>query len=164
MESIPQPPPEQLALALAIVKSKPANLDIKGALLHHQLSRSHLTNYSIEYILQVRQFIKTSREAEAFRSPEQFFDSVAFWKQAHDESEAEQNKLRDRVYELEQCNEMLLARVRAHGTGLVETALQGSTKDGAARNSTSRARTQLHLTLSLPTAGTQGLINAEDCE
>ncbi|KAL2800451.1 hypothetical protein BJX66DRAFT_332028 [Aspergillus keveii] len=144
MESIPQPPSEQLALALAIVKSKPANLDIK------------------EYILQVRQFIKTSREAEAFRSPEQFFDSVAFWKEAHDKSEAEQNKLRDHVYELEQCNEMLLARVRAQGTGLVETALQGSTKDGAAGNSTSRARTQLHLTLSLPTVGTQGLVNAED--
>ncbi|KAJ0425468.1 hypothetical protein BJY00DRAFT_308211 [Aspergillus carlsbadensis] len=144
MESIPPPPPDQLALALAIVKSKPANLDIK------------------EYILQVRQFIKTSREAEAFRSPEQFFDSVAFWKQAHDKSEAEQNKLRDRVYELEQCNEMLLARLRAQGNGLFETALHGLAKDRHAGNPTLRDKTQLYPPLSLPAAGTQRLSNAND--
>ncbi|KAL2836377.1 hypothetical protein BJX68DRAFT_274541 [Aspergillus pseudodeflectus] len=144
MESIPPPPPEQLALALAIVKSKPANLDVR------------------EHILQVRQFIKTRREPEAFRSPEQFFDSVAFWKQAHDKSEAEQNKLRDSVYELEQCNDMLLARVRAQGNGSVETALHGLTKDRDAGNPTLRARTQLYPILSLPAAGTQISKTLED--
>ncbi|KAL2838707.1 hypothetical protein BJY01DRAFT_33011 [Aspergillus pseudoustus] len=130
---------EQLALALAIVKSKPANLDIK------------------EYILQVRQFIKTSGDAEVFQSPEQFFDSVAFWKQAHDNSEAEQSKLRDRIHELEQCNEMLLARVRSQEKGLDKTAAPESSKKRKVEDPTSRARTQLYPTLGMFDSGSQDL-------
>ncbi|KAL2821560.1 hypothetical protein BJX63DRAFT_427556 [Aspergillus granulosus] len=144
MGSIPPPPRDQLALALAIVKSKPANLDVK------------------EYILQVRQFIKTSREAEVFHSPELFFDSVAFWKQAHDKSEAEQSKLRDRVYELEQCNEMLLARVRAQDSGLGETRVPEASRTRDAGEPPLRARTQLYPALGLPDAGSQAIVAAED--
>ncbi|KAL3464163.1 hypothetical protein BJX64DRAFT_286587 [Aspergillus heterothallicus] len=143
MESILPSPREKLALALAIVKSTPAHLDIK------------------EYILQVRQFIKSSRDTETFHPREQFFDSVAFWKQAYDNSEAEQIKLRDRIYELEQSNEILLTEVRAQEMGLIEERKK-IPGNGDSGHPTSRSRTQLYPMRGLLAIGAQDLDTAED--
>ncbi|KAL5362682.1 hypothetical protein BJX96DRAFT_177382 [Aspergillus floccosus] len=96
MDSVPSA--NQLALALAVVKHKPVHLTIK------------------EYILQIRQCIKSSKppNADADSHPyaeDQYFDSVAFWKRAYEQSEAEQSKLLDRIYDLERRNESLQSKV-----------------------------------------------------
>jgi hypothetical protein len=43
-------------------------------------------------------------------APHKYFESVAFWQQAYERSEAAQSKLLDRIYDLEQRNETLLAK------------------------------------------------------
>lgn len=43
---------------------------------------------------------------------EKFFDSVSFWQKAYEESQAEQTKLLNNIYELEQHNQRLLAKVK----------------------------------------------------
>ncbi|KAL2830009.1 hypothetical protein BDW59DRAFT_158764 [Aspergillus cavernicola] len=134
MECIPSPSPEQLALALAIVKSKPAGLDIR------------------EYILQTRQFVKASREAEISHSPDKFFDSVSFWKQAYEKSEAEQTKLLDRVYELEQRNEALMTKVRVREDTLLGEMAQGPLKRKATMSQTARKRAKTQLSPPLITS------------
>ncbi|KAE8374057.1 hypothetical protein BDV26DRAFT_296322 [Aspergillus bertholletiae] len=90
------PFPAQLALALAIVKQKPADVDIRG------------------YILNIRQHIKDTRDADKSytQDKDRFFDSVSFWKQAYEKSEAEQGNLLDRIYDLERCNEALNAKLQ----------------------------------------------------
>lgn len=40
-------------------------------------------------------------------SPERFFDSVAFWQNAYKDSEAEQTKLLNKIFEMEQRTESL---------------------------------------------------------
>ncbi|KAL6238545.1 hypothetical protein BDW75DRAFT_246978 [Aspergillus navahoensis] len=94
LESDYSPSPAQLALALAIVKLKPARLEIK------------------EFILQCQEYIKASENPDIFHSPEKFFDSVSFWKQAYERSEAEKSTLMDRIFELEQHNEELVGKMR----------------------------------------------------
>ncbi|KAI9371777.1 hypothetical protein BJX61DRAFT_9980 [Aspergillus egyptiacus] len=140
--SAPFPSREQLALALAVVKSKPVGLDIK------------------EYILQIRQTIKAKQDAEIFRSPKKFFDSVAFWKSAYEKSESEQSKLQDRIYELEQRNDTLLTKIRAQdGTaegGMVqEKAKRKLTRIQPARK---RTKTQPVPTVGLTSADAQALL------
>ncbi|KAL4785603.1 hypothetical protein BJX76DRAFT_346944 [Aspergillus varians] len=138
MEGTSSPSPAQLALALAIVKLKPTGLDVK------------------EYILQSRQSIKVPKSAaEVFHPPEKFFDSVSFWKQAYQKSEAEQSKLLDRIFELEQRNETLVAKLRPREEVPAEaTIVQEPLKRKATRNQTThkRAKTQLYTLGNLPSA------------
>ncbi|KAJ5690194.1 hypothetical protein N7462_004586 [Penicillium macrosclerotiorum] len=63
-----------------------------------------------EYILQIRGFIKTKKVNRIIIS-EKFFDSVAFWQTAFKKSEADQAKLLDTIFELEQRNEGLLIKL-----------------------------------------------------
>lgn len=65
-----------------------------------------------DYILHIRQFVKGTKSSVHFVSPDEFFDSVTFWQQAYEESEAEQSKLHNRIFELEQRNDGLLAKLR----------------------------------------------------
>ncbi|GAB1206524.1 hypothetical protein APSETT445_005214 [Aspergillus pseudonomiae] len=94
------PFPAQLALAIAIVKHKPADLSIR------------------DYILNIRQHIKDTRDADKSytHDKDRFFDSVSFWQQAYEKSEAEQSKLVDRIYDLERRNEALSARLQVQNT------------------------------------------------
>ncbi|OGM41480.1 hypothetical protein ABOM_008930 [Aspergillus bombycis] len=94
------PFPAQLALAIAIVKQKPADLDIR------------------DYILKIRLHIKDTRDADKtyIQDKDRFFDSVSFWQQAYEKSEAEQSKLVDRIYDLERRNEALSVRLQARDT------------------------------------------------
>ncbi|KAL4940888.1 hypothetical protein BDV06DRAFT_230054 [Aspergillus oleicola] len=134
METTISPSPAQLALALAIVKSKPAGRDLK------------------EYILQIRASIKPSRPAEVFHSPEKFFDSVSFWKQAYEKSEVEQSKLHDCIFELEQRNQELAVKLRLQNNIKAErirgedtqTALEKLKRPATSTdNSRKRPKTQL---------------------
>ena len=104
----PGPSKLQLALALAIIKHKPLEKRVKGKwatmglfLKPHMKSILPLT--FVEYILEIRKFIKTYNHHELTPS-DKFFDSVAFWQKAYKASEAEQTKLLNKVYELEQHN------------------------------------------------------------
>ncbi|GAD95356.1 hypothetical protein NFIA_074750 [Paecilomyces variotii No. 5] len=93
-EAIFAPFQSQLALALAIVKLKPANVDIK------------------DHILKIREHIKPGNDPVRTSLPEKHLDSVAFWQQAYEKSEASQSKLLDRIYELEQRNNALLLKLQ----------------------------------------------------
>ena len=58
---------------------------------------------------------------------EKYFDSVSFWQQAYERSEAEQTKLLDRIYELERRNDALLAKTQGPDTADLD-GVAGSTK------------------------------------
>ncbi|KXG47363.1 uncharacterized protein PGRI_012330 [Penicillium griseofulvum] len=95
--SVTPPTKLQLALALAVVKGKPPGQGVK------------------EYILQIRQFIK-KKDLGQVGATDKFFDSVSFWQQAYERSEAGQSRLQDQVHELNQRIEGLVAKLRVRAT------------------------------------------------
>ncbi|CAG8256286.1 unnamed protein product [Penicillium salamii] len=110
------PSKPQLALALAVVKQKPPHRDLRGTTLSSRgVSRSAWrTDIIIEdYISEIRLFIKRSRELGHDGSLDKFFDSVSFWQQAYEESEARQSKLHDQVHDLQQKIDDLVGKLRA---------------------------------------------------
>ncbi|OQD86515.1 hypothetical protein PENANT_c007G07275 [Penicillium antarcticum] len=66
-----------------------------------------------EHIVHIRDFIKKSKELGHDVVTDKFFDSVSFWQQAYEQSEAGQSKLHDQIYELEQRNNRLMAKIQA---------------------------------------------------
>ncbi|EQL37704.1 hypothetical protein, variant [Blastomyces dermatitidis ER-3] len=86
------PSQPQLALALAIVKSKPSNTTIK------------------DHILKIRRHIQNGKAYHAPELPEKHLDSITFWREAYEMSESAQSKLLDKIYELEQRNAALLLK------------------------------------------------------
>ncbi|OKL61530.1 hypothetical protein UA08_03518 [Talaromyces atroroseus] len=86
----------QLALAIAIVNSKPARTSV------------------VDHIQQIRLHIKQPRNhsPNPTSASDKYFDSVAFWKQAYTKAEDAQSKLNDRVYELEQRIETLKLKLK----------------------------------------------------
>ena len=101
-----------------------------------------------------------------FHSPEKFFDSVSFWKQAYEKSEAEQSKLQDRIFELEQRNQELAEKLRLRDNVKVKE-LQGGAmaseklkrpaiSDNASRK---RPKTQLDHTGYAATAGVRSFLD-----
>jgi hypothetical protein len=67
----------------------------------------------LEHILHIREFIKKSKDLGHDVATDKFFDSVSFWQQAYEQSEAGQSKLHDQIYELQQRNSNLLAKLGA---------------------------------------------------
>ncbi|KAJ5678043.1 uncharacterized protein N7477_003676 [Penicillium maclennaniae] len=65
-----------------------------------------------EYLLKIRHFLKRKKDVEVVADGK-FFDSVAFWQRAYEESQAELTKLLNNIYELEQSNRCLLAESKA---------------------------------------------------
>ncbi|PYI09000.1 hypothetical protein BO78DRAFT_55504 [Aspergillus sclerotiicarbonarius CBS 121057] len=129
MKKPPMPSPAQLALAMAIVKLKPVGLDIK------------------EHLLQIRRHIKPTHLTDRFFTHDKYLDSVSFWEQAYERSEAEQSKLLERIFELEQRNESLLARLQNTGVTREEETLKRkiTAKSAASENNApmrKRAKTQ----------------------
>ncbi|KAL4957738.1 hypothetical protein BDW69DRAFT_180384 [Aspergillus filifer] len=119
-----------------------------------------------DYILQIRASIKSSQSAEVFHPPEKFFDSVSFWKQAYEKSEAEQSKLQDRIFELEQRNQELAEKLRLRDNIKAKELQSGATasenlKRPATSNNTSRKRpkTQLDHTGYAATAGVRSYLD-----
>ncbi|GFF26672.1 hypothetical protein IFM46972_01855 [Aspergillus udagawae] len=122
------PSQAQLALAMAIVKQKPAGMDIQ------------------DYVQQVRKNIKTAELCGRDYLEDRFFDSVSFWQHAYKRSEAEQSRLTDRIYELEQRNEALLAKLQLQNPLSQEnTQVSAKRKANGNLNARKRARTQLAL-------------------
>jgi hypothetical protein len=67
----------------------------------------------LEHILHLRDFIKQCKDLGQDVATDKFFDSVSFWQQAYERSEAGQSKLNDQIYELQQRNTRLMAKLRA---------------------------------------------------
>jgi hypothetical protein len=108
----PSPPTQaQLALALAIVKLKPTHIDIKGDITQKTFGYLRLI-IVVDHILHIRQHLKGGRKLHLEAAPRKYFESVAFWQQAYEQSEAAQSKLLDRIYDLEQRNETLQAKLK----------------------------------------------------
>ncbi|PLB44384.1 hypothetical protein P170DRAFT_503100 [Aspergillus steynii IBT 23096] len=129
MDHTPLPSPAQIALAMAIVKHKPAGQDIK------------------EYIMQIRQNIKSIKENAHSYPQERFFDSVSFWQKAYEKSEAEQSKLLDRIFELERRNEALAAKAQCQEPNSGKDEGASKRKTPAGKNpvgARKRAKTQVN--------------------
>ncbi|CAI7651597.1 unnamed protein product [Penicillium pancosmium] len=93
-----RPDRAHLALALAIVKDKSPDTEVK------------------DYISRIRNFVKCEKKLD-MSCPEKFFDSVNFWKSAYEKSETEHAKLLNAMYDLEQHNLSLLAKARLTTSG-----------------------------------------------
>ncbi|KAA8652588.1 uncharacterized protein ATNIH1004_001493 [Aspergillus tanneri] len=123
MDHASVPSPAQLALAVAIVKQKPVDQDIKG-----------------------KQHIKEVKDNDQSYPQEKFFDSVSFWQQAYEKSEAEQSTLLDRIYELERRNEALFSKLRTQEGDLEKDQGSSKRKAPAGKNGAAtrkRAKTQV---------------------
>lgn len=102
----------------------------------------------IDYIFQIRSFIATAKEPHPVSSPDKFFDSVSFWQKAYEKSEAEQSKLLDRIFELEQRNMALLTKTQTANMGGDEKTSESSKRKanpknaGGAATARKRAKTQ----------------------
>ncbi|EPS32482.1 hypothetical protein PDE_07442 [Penicillium oxalicum 114-2] len=84
-------PRAELALALAIVKLKPAGISVKA----------HIHN--------LRKTVKTVHRSKSHLT-EKFWDSAAYWRNAFLKSEAEQTALHNKIFELEQKQTELLLK------------------------------------------------------
>ncbi|KAJ5356159.1 hypothetical protein N7517_010768 [Penicillium concentricum] len=133
--SVTPPTKLQLALALAVVKGKPPGQGVK------------------EYILQIREFIKKSKDLGQVGATDKFFDSVSFWQQAYERSEAGQSKLQDQVHELNQRIEGLLAKLRVKVTANDNETLPANKRKAPAvgknANSSNMARKRTKLPKSM---------------
>ncbi|QGA18175.1 hypothetical protein EYB26_005859 [Talaromyces marneffei] len=107
----PVPSQAQLALAIAIVNSKPTSISVIDHLQHICLHIKSTRNHS----------------PSSTSSSDKYFDSVAFWKQAYTKAEATQSKLNDRIYELEQRVETLKLKLKQEDN-LYDTPERGKRK------------------------------------
>ena len=82
---------------------------------------------------------------------DKFFDSVSFWQQAYERSEAGQSKLQDQVHELNQRIEGLLAKLRvnvnvtANGNESLPANKRKASAVGKNANSSNMARKRIKL-------------------
>ncbi|EAW17555.1 uncharacterized protein NFIA_074750 [Aspergillus fischeri NRRL 181] len=121
------PSQAQLALAMAIVKQKPAGIDVE------------------DYVLQIRKNIKNAESCGRDYLEDRFFDSVSFWQHAYKKSEAEQSRLMDRIYELEQRNEALITKLQSQNSLSQEAQVSVKRKANGNLNARKRAKTQVNL-------------------
>lgn len=83
----------------------------------HALPRQiDILTVNSEHLVKIRNFIKIRKESDIVTDGK-FFDSVCFWQKAHEESQEEQTKLLNTIYELEQHNQTLLSKVNKEFLG-----------------------------------------------
>lgn len=63
----------------------------------------------LDYMMDLRRYISNEMQVA---SPERFFDSVAFWQNAYQQSEAEQVRLQNTIFELEQRVQSFHSKVK----------------------------------------------------
>ena len=88
---------------------------------------------TVDYISQLR------RSITKIPRPENYIDSVAYWKEAHASSQAAQTALRDRVIDLEVQNQNLRRRTTDIETLTPENASQRKRKRDAVESVPSRS-------------------------
>lgn len=72
------------------------------------------------YILQIRDLVRKTKNGNVVID-DKFFDSTRFWQSAFEKSQAEQTKLMDKVFELEQRNQALLAKTHDSPIGDIKS-------------------------------------------
>ncbi|EFR04612.1 hypothetical protein MGYG_07619 [Nannizzia gypsea CBS 118893] len=115
----------QIALALAMVKSKPQGTNVR------------------DHILSLRSYITAGKRARPEPAcPESHIDSTKFWREAYEKSEAAQSKLLDKIYELEQRNEARLLQGKWDATiSITEQSVPGNSKLPSSNRPKKRAKT-----------------------
>ncbi|KAJ5939118.1 hypothetical protein N7466_002252 [Penicillium verhagenii] len=131
-----------LAFAIAIVKQKPPDKDVK------------------DYILEIRQCIRNDMQVQP---SDKFFDSVAFWQKAYKESEAEQAKLLNRIFELEQRTQGLRSKIKnSQSTGILSPGKRkASPEDSRKELDPPRKKTQPHQSKTRLAKKSEGYENEE---
>lgn len=133
------PPKLYLAFALAIVKQNPIDRPVKGtsssprSVVPLTTRNRILTPILPDYILQIRGLIKGVKASHVVID-DKFFDSTRFWQSAFEESQAEQTKLLDKVFELEQRNQSFLARTHERPVTGVASPTSKKRKAGIEEN------------------------------
>lgn len=95
--------------------------------------------------------IKNAKDCDSVYLEDRFFDSVSFWQHAYERSEAEQSRLMDRIYELEQRNEALLAKLQSQNSLSEEnTQVSAKRKTNGNLNARKKAKTQVNLQSQAP--------------
>lgn len=106
----------------------------------------------IDYIAEIRQHLKVGEKPQLDTSREKYFDSVTFWQQAYEKSEAAQSKLLDKIYDLEQRNEALLSRLKPVEPEPPVLSKQTTNCDGGAPGTVrKRAKTNNNCAKRIPT-------------
>lgn len=99
--------------------------------------------------MQIRHFIKKTKDLGQIVATDKFFDSVSFWQQAYERSEAGQSKLQDQVHELNQRIEGLLVKLRVNGTANDNESLPANKRKASAvgknTNSSNMAKKRIKL-------------------
>ena len=85
---------------------------------------------TLDYILKAREFIRKQNSIDIFNSAK-LFDSAAFWKAAYERSEADQVKLHNTIFELEQ-------RIRGRQPSAKATRIKASHENSKKRKTTLR--------------------------
>lgn len=102
-------------------------------------------NQVLDYVLQIRKNIKNAESCGRDYLEDRFFDSVSFWQHAYKKSEAEQSRLMDRIYELEQRNEVLITKLQSQNSLSQEvTQVSVKRKANGCLNARKRAKTQVN--------------------
>ncbi|CEJ58641.1 hypothetical protein PMG11_07291 [Penicillium brasilianum] len=126
---VTKPPRAIVALALAIVKNKPAGTSVK------------------DYILDLRKSIRKSEASKPILT-NLFFDSVEHWQRAYRKAEGEQIKLHNTIFELKQQNEALVSKINAATPPAKRKAFSDAENEpeiGRKRQKTRNLRTQSQL-------------------
>jgi hypothetical protein len=103
--------------------------------------------------MQLRQFTKKTKDLDQVVATDKFFDSVSFWQQAYERSEAEQSNLQDQVHELNERIEGLLAKLHAKVIGNENESVSANKRKAPAvaknANSSNMARKRTRLPKSM---------------
>jgi hypothetical protein len=99
-----------------------------------------------DYISKLRKSISGAEDTKPILT-DQFFDSVRHWQNAYQNSELEQIKLHNTIFELKQKNEALLAKIKAETPpakrkvfGEVENEPEGGRKTGNPRGTRNQSQ------------------------
>jgi hypothetical protein len=95
----------QIALAIAILKTKPDRITVRGKCLTAGLTPRLLT--ATEYILHLRSHSKRGRQLFTEEQQHRHLDSVAYWRERYERAESKCHELEHRNVQLERANDAL---------------------------------------------------------
>jgi hypothetical protein len=95
----------QIALAIAILKTKPDRITVRGKCLNAGLKPRLLT--ITEYILHLRSHSERGRQIFTEEQQHRHLDGVAYWRERYERAEAKCQELEHRNVQLERANDAL---------------------------------------------------------
>jgi len=95
----------QIALAIAVLKTKPDGITARGKCSNSGLTSPLLT--VTEYVLCLRSHFKRGRQVSTEEQQHRHLDSVAYWREQYERAEAKCQELEHRNVQLERANDAL---------------------------------------------------------